>query len=75
MRGHQFVFCKRHHSRTSYQNRIDLLQYRINLVTRVLVDFQQKTNLVLVDQLDPQIFPGFSACTRYPKWRLFYIVP
>ena len=42
MRYQQLVFCQLHSSRTSYHASTDWLQYRINLVTTVLVDFQKK---------------------------------
>ena len=66
-RGIWSVFCQHHSSRTSYQARNDWLQYRINLVTRIPVNFQYKTNLALNDYLDPQIILRFSACNRYAK--------
>ena len=51
MRGQKSVFCQRHIPRTSYQASTDWLQYRINLVTRVPVNLQQKTNLDIDDCL------------------------
>ena len=74
MRGQQLVFCQRHISRTSYRNKTDWLQYRINLVTRVPVDSQQKTDISINDQLDPKIILMFSALTRYAKWCLLCVV-
>ena len=64
MRGQRSVFCQRHSSRASYQTKTGWLQYRINLVTRVPVDFQQN-NISLNDWLDPQTIIGFSARTCY----------
>ena len=72
-KGIQSVFCQRHSSRTGYHDRDDWLQYRINLVTRVPVNFQQKTSFALNNRLDSQKHFGFSACTRYVKWCLFYV--
>ena len=74
MRGQGLVFYQCHNLRTTYHAMTDWLQYRINIVTRTLVDFQQKTNLSLNDQLDPKLFLMFSAYTRYAKWCLFYVV-
>ena len=74
MRGQQLVFCQCHSSRTSYHARTDLWHYRINLFTRAPVYFQQKTNLALNYQIDPQIVLRFSAHTRYSKWCLFCVV-
>ena len=74
MRVQLSVFCQCHSSSTSYHDKTDLFQYQINLVTRVPVDLHQKTNLNLNNRLDPQILLGFSACTRYAKWCLLYVV-
>ena len=65
MRGQQLVLCENHRSSTIYYARADWLQYQINLVTRVPVDFQQKTNIALNNWLDPQIFLVFSALIPY----------
>ena len=67
-------FCLNHISRTIYHSRTDWLQYRINLVTRVLVDLQQKKNLALNDQLDPQVVLVFIDLTQYAKFCLLYVV-
>ena len=74
MRGQRSVFYQRHISSTIFHARANWLQYQINLVTRVLVDFQQKINLTLNNWLDPQIVFVFSDCTRYATWCLFYVV-
>ena len=74
MRGQRSVFCQRHISRTSYHAMADWWQYRINLVTRVPVNFQQKTNIALNYWLDPQIALGFSALGQYAKLCRFCVV-
>ena len=74
MRAQQSVFCQCHVSRSGYHTRTDWLQYRINLVTQVPVDFQQKTDLTLNDRLDPHIILGVSARTWVTKWCLLYAV-
>ena len=74
MRGKQPVFYQRHKSGTSDHTRTDGLQYHIILVTGVPLDFGQKQNLDLNNQLDPQIVLCFGACTRQAKWCLFYDV-
>ena len=74
MRGQQSVFYLRHSSSTSYRARTDWLQYCVNIVTRVTVDSQQKTNLVHNNFLDPKIITGFSASIRYTKRCLFCVV-
>ena len=61
-------------SRTSYNARIYWLLYRINLVTLVPFEFQQKTNLALNNRLDPKISLTFSAPTQYDKWYLNFLV-
>ena len=66
--GLQPVFCQHHILRNSYHTRTDWLQYRINLVIIVTVDFQQKIDLSLNDWLDSQIVFGFSDRTWYAKW-------
>ena len=68
MRIQQSVFYQCHITRTSYHARTYWLQYRINLVPRVPVDFQQKTYLSLNDWIDPKIVIGFGDFTRYAKW-------
>ena len=72
--GKQLIFCQCHISRTSYNSKNDRLQYRINLVTKVPVNFQQKKNLALNDCHDPQIVLVFNSCTRYSRWCLFCVV-
>ena len=72
-RGIQLVFSQNHSSRTSYHNSTDWLKCRINLVTRVPVDFKQKTNLAIKDWLDPQSFLRFSDLTWYDKWCIFCV--
>ena len=52
----------------------DWLQYRINLVPRAPVNFQQKTNAALNNSLDPQIILIIIAFFRYSKWYLFCVV-
>ena len=74
MRGQRSVVCQRHISRTSYHARTGWLQYRINLITKLSVDFQQKTNIALKYWLEPKIILGFSAFTRYAVWCLFCVV-
>ena len=74
MRGQKSVFCQFYSSRNSHHASTDWLQYPINLVTIVPVNFQQKINLALNNQLEPQCVPGFSACTQYAKGCLFYFV-
>ena len=73
MRCQQSVFCQLHSSRTSHNASTDWLQYAANLVTKVLVNFQQKTNLSLKNQLDPQIVLSFSDHIQYVKFYLFYV--
>ena len=48
-RGILAVFCQHHISSTSYHASTGWLQYHINLITWVPVEFQQKTNLALND--------------------------
>ena len=43
-------------------------------IVTIPVKFQQKTNLALIDRIDPQIALPFSSCTRYEKWYLYCIV-
>ena len=74
MKYQQLVFCQRNGSSNSYPGRADWLQYRINLVTRVPANFQQKTNIALNDRLDPKIVLVFSACNHYTKWCLLCVV-
>ena len=73
-RGLQSVFFQRHSSRTSYHARTDWLQYQVNIVTIVTVNFQQKINIVINDWLDYQIVLCFSACTQYSKWCISCVV-
>ena len=73
-RSQKSVFYQIQSSTTSYHARNNWLQYRINLVTTIPTNFQQKTNLALGDQLAPQIVIRLSACARYYKWCLFYVV-
>ena len=65
MRVQQSVFYQRHNWRT------DWLQYLVNFVTRLPIDFQQKTNINLNDCLDHKIILGISNRTQYSKWCLF----
>ena len=74
MRGQLPVFCLRQSARTIYHDRTDWLQYWINLVTRVLVYFQQKRHIALSDWIEPQIVLGFSAHTCYVKCCLLCVV-
>ena len=67
------VYCECHSSRTSYHDCTDWLQYRINLVAIVPVDFQQKNYITINDWIDPQKFLEFSACTQYSRYSLFCI--
>ena len=46
-------FCKHHISRTSHHAKTDCLQYHINLVTWVPVEFQQKTNPIFSESTLP----------------------
>ena len=59
---------------TSYHDLTDWLQYQINLDTWVQIKFGQKTNIALNSQIEPQIIPELSACTRYAKWWLWGVV-
>ena len=52
-------------SRTSYHSRTDGALYQINFLALVPVKFQQKINLTLSNQIDPQISLPFSARTQY----------
>ena len=61
-------------SRTSYYDSTDWVLYRINLIIWEPVEFQQKNNLALNDQFDPQIALTFGACTWYDKWYLYCLV-
>ena len=67
-------FCQYHISSNICHARTDWLQYWINLVTRVPVNFKQKTNIYLNNWLAPQLFFVFSACTWYANWSLFCVV-
>ena len=68
------VFYQRHSSRTSYHSRNDWLQYRINSVTWVPSELQQKINIAINYRLDAQIILVFSARTWYVKWFLYCVV-
>ena len=72
--GKQLIFCQCHISRTSYNSKNDRLQYQINLVTKVPVNFQQKNNLALNDWLEPQTVLMLIYLTRYAKCCLLCVV-
>ena len=74
MRIQQSFFYQRHSSRPGYHTRTYWLQCCFNLITKLLVYFQQKTIITLNDCLDPQIVPGFSAHTPYHKCFVAYVV-
>ena len=67
MRGKRSVFCQHHSSRTSYHTRNDWLQYQINLVTRVPVDFQQKQY-----RSQWSVWPSNYSCVQclHPVWKM-----
>ena len=72
-RVHKLVFFQRYRSRTSYHNRTDWVMYRINLVTWVPVELQQKTNLSLNNRIDPRIFlPLIPVCQMVPLLFCFF---
>ena len=74
MRSQWSFFCQQHRSRTSYHSWTDCLEYRINLVKIVLVDFQQRKNIAINDPLEPQNVLILSAYIWYAKWEIFCVV-
>ena len=67
-----FLF-QRYSSRTIYRARKYWVLYQINLVTLVTIKFQQKTNLALKNQHDPQNNFLLSARIWYAKWCLHHV--